>query len=167
MFQGLTAGMPLYIFYKNELRVAEGRVVSANTHPPMPNPNNPMAILNGPVTDITVTVDGKNLPPFQGLAPQAMIATFSNDGLVISEDKRLIDNEIKAIQDYRQGIVDSHDESLNIVDKCRALRLSLNSELQKEVEREQELASLRGEITEMKDMLASLLGAKPKVKKED
>lgn len=166
--------MPLYIFYKNELKVSEGRVVSSNTHPPMPNPSNPMAILNGPVTDLTVCVDGKNLPPFQGLSPQAMIATFSNGEMVISEDKRLIDNEIKSIEDYRQGIIDSYDESKEIVAKCKTLRLSLNTELQKEAAHAQEIEALKAQVSEMNgkfddfmQLVANALGTKSKVKKEE
>lgn len=174
MFQALQPGMPLYILYKNELNVVEGRVVSASTHPPVPNPTNPMAILNGPVTDVIVSVNGKNLPPFQGLAPQAVTASFSNDGMFISEDKRYIDSELKTIEDYRQGIIDSYEPSKEIVAKCKALRLSLDKDKQKAVAQEQELAELRaqyasmnGKLEEFMQLVAGALGTKQKPKKED
>lgn len=162
MFQALTQGMPLYILYRNEPRVDEARVISVNTHPQQATPSNPMAILNGPVTDIVVSVDGKTLPPFQGLQPSAMVATFSADGMFISEDKNLIDNELKSIEDSHQRIVDGYDSSKEMVEKCRALRLKLNPDKRKEAEHAKEIARLQGEISEMKEMLMRALGTKPK-----
>ena len=166
MFQGLQAGMPLYILYKNDPKVVEARVVSCNTHPPVPNPNNPMAILNGPVTDVTVTVDGKTLPPFQGLSPNAMMATFSNDGMFISEDRGLIINEVTSMRDNSQRIVESFDIHKSMVEKCNELLLSLNPEKQKELAQAKEMSDLKGELAELKGMLSLLLGNKQKKKEE-
>lgn len=162
MFQALTQGMPLYILYRNEPRVDEARVISVNTHPQQATPANPMAILNGPVTDIVVSVDGKTLPPFQGLQPSAIVATFSSEGMFISEDKSLIDNELKSIEDSHQRIVDGYESSKEMVDKCKALRLKINPERQKEAAHAEEIARLQGEITEMKQMLMQALGTKSK-----
>ena len=162
MFQALTQGMPLYILYKNEPRVDEARIISVNTHPQQATPTNPMAILNGPVTDIVVSVDGKTLPPFQGLQPSAMIATFSSEGMVISEDKTLIDNEIKSLEESHQRIVDGYESSKEMVEKCKALRLKINPDKQKEAAHAQEIARLQGEISEMKEMLMRALGTKIK-----
>lgn len=166
MFQGLQAGMPLYILYKNEPRVADARVVSVNTHPPIPNPNNPMALLNGPVTDVTVSVDGKNLPPFQGLAPQAIMATFSSEGMVVSEDKGVILRELDSLEESHQRIVDSYEPSKAMVEKCRALKLQLNPEKQKELAQAKELSELRGQIDELKGMVSALLGTASKDKEK-
>lgn len=166
MFQALQPGMPIYILYKNVPKVVEARVVTANTHPQAPNPSNPMAILNGPVTDLVVSVDGKNLPPFQNLAPQSMMATFSNEGMVLSEDMGLIKNEMKSAREGHQRIVDSYGPSKEMVAKYDALFLSIDPEKQKEIAQQQEIASLRGELSEMKGMLAALLGAKAKKKEE-
>lgn len=160
MFQGLTQGMPLYILYKNEPKVETARVVSVNTHPQQATPTNPMAILNGPVTDIVVSVDGKTLPPFQGLQPSAMVATFSADGMFISEDKGLIDNELKAIEDNHQRIVDGYESSKEMVEKCKALRLQLNPDKQREAEYAKEMSRMQGELSEMKQLLMKVLGNK-------
>ena len=161
--------MPVYIFYKNEPRVVEARVVTANTHPQMPNPNNPMAILSGPVTDLTVSVDGKNLPPFQGLSPQSMIATFSSEGMVLSEDMGLIKNEMKSARDGHQRIVDSYKPSKEMVAKLDALFLSLDPDKQKEIAQAKEIEELRnqlsatnGKLDEMVSLFSAYLGKKKK-----
>lgn len=157
--------MPVYILYKNEPKVVEARVVNANTHPQMPNPNNPMAILNGPVTDLTVSVDGKNLPPFQSLSPQAMMATFSNEGMVISEDLSLIKNEMKSAREGHQRIVESYKPSKEMVAKYDALFLSLDPDKQKEAEQAKEIAELKaqlsntnGKLDDMMTLITAVLG---------
>lgn len=160
MFQSLTQGMPLYILYRNEPRMETARVISVNTHPQQATPSNPMAILNGPVTDIVVSVDGKTLPPFQGLQPSAMVATFSTEGMFISEDKSLIDNELKSIEDSHQRIVDGYDTSKEMVEKCKALRLKLNPDKQKEEARAKEIEKLQGQISEMKTLLMRVIETK-------
>ena len=161
--------MPVFILYKNDPRVVEARVVSANTHPQMPNPNNPMAILNGPVTDLTVSVDGKNLPPFQGLSPQAMMATFSSDNMVLSEDMALIKNEMKSAREAHQRIVDSYQPSKEMVEKYDALFLSYDPDKRKELEQAKEIAELKsqladtnGKLDEMMVALSAVLGKKTK-----
>ena len=172
MFQGLQPGMPVYIYYKNNPQVVEARVVTANTHPQMPNPNNPMAILNGPVTDLTVSVDGKNLPPFQGLSPQAMMATFTNDGMFLSEDMGLIKNEIKSERDKHQRIVECYKPSKEMVSKLDSLLLTLDPDRMKEVERDKEISELRSQLAanndkldEMMTLFSAVLGKK-KTKEE-
>lgn len=158
----------VYIFYKNEPKVVEARVVSSNTHPQM-NPNNPMAILGGPVTDLTVSVDGKNLPPFQGLSPQSMIATFSNEGMVLSEDLGLIKNEMKSARDAHQRIVDSYKPSKEMVSKLDSLFLSLDPDKQKEIAQAKEIEDLKnqlsatnGKLDEMVTLFSAYLGKKKK-----
>lgn len=169
MFQALTAGMPVYIFYKNEPKVVEARVVVANTHPQLPNPNNPMAILNGPVTDLTLSVDGKNLPPFQGLSPQAMMASFSNEGMFISEDMGLIKKEMQTERDAHQRIVDSYKPSKEMLAKYDNLFLMIDKDKQREVAQAKEIADLKsqlsdtnGKLDEMMALFTAVLGKKKK-----
>ena len=80
MFQGLTQGATVSLFYKNEPRVENGRVIAVNTHIPTYNPNQPMAMFNGPVTDITVQV-GNDTIPFSGLPASGVVADFPDKGL--------------------------------------------------------------------------------------
>ena len=82
--------------------------------------------------------------------------------MFISEDKNLIDNELKSIEDSHQRIVDGYESSKEMVEKCKALRLKLNPDKQKEAAHAQEIARLQGEISEMKQMLMQALGTKSK-----
>ena len=159
MFQGMTQGASLHILYKNEPRIETGRVISVNTHLPQYNPAQPQAMFGGMVTDITVSV-GNDTIPFQGLPANASVANFPDKGLFISEDKGLVVNEVTAMRDNSQRVVDSYEAHKAIRDKCDALLLSLNPEKQKEIRTEKEMAELKGELAEMKRMLSAFLGAK-------
>lgn len=161
MFQGLSQGATLYILYKNEPRMEKGRVISVNTHLPQFNPSQPQAMLGGMVTDLTVAVGSETIP-FAGLPATASVANFSDRGMFISEDQGMVVNEITAMRDNSQRIVDSYDAHKALRDKCDALLLSLNPDKQKELQNAKDVAELKGELAEMKKMLSAILGTKPK-----
>lgn len=163
MFQGLSQGATLYILYKNDPRMERGRVISVNTHLPQFNPAQPQAMFNGMVTDLTVAVGNETIP-FAGLPATASVANFPDKGMFVSEDQGMVVNEITAMRDNSQRIVESYDAHKAMRDKCDALLLSLNPERQKEMQNAKEMADLKGELAEMKEMLSAFLGSKTKEK---
>ena len=161
MFQGLSQGATLYILYKNEPRLERGRITSVNTHLPQFNPNQPQAMFNGMVTDLTVAVGSETIP-FAGLPANASVANFPDKGMFISEDQGMAVNEITSMRDNSKRIVDSYDAHKTLYERCDALLLSLNPEKQKELQNAREMEALKGELAEMKRMLSAVLGTKPK-----
>lgn len=161
MFQGLTQGATLFVLYKNEPRMEKARVVSVNTHLPMFNPSQPQAMLGGMVTDLAVAI-GSDTVSLAGLPASASVANFPDKGMFISEDQGMVINELTAMRDNSQRIVDSYDAHKALRDKCDALLLSLNPEKQKEMQNAKEMADLKGELGELKKMLSAFLGAKQK-----
>ena len=161
MFQGLSQGATLYILYKNEPRMEKGRIVSVNTHLPQFNPSQPQAMLGGMVTDLTVAV-GNETVNLAGLPATASVANFPDKGMFVSEDQGMIINELTAMRDNSQHVVDSYDAHGALRDKCDALLLSLNPEKQKELQNAKEMEELKGELSEMKRMLSAFLGTKQK-----
>lgn len=163
MFQGLSQGATLYILYKNEPRMETGRIISVNTHLPQFNPSQPQAMLGGMITDLTVSVGSETIP-FAGLPASASVANFPDKGIFISENQELVVNELTAIRDNSQRIVDSYEAHRALRDKCDDLLLSLNPERQKEMQSAKEMEELKGELAEMKQMLSAFLGSKSKEK---
>lgn len=161
MFQGLTQGATLYILYKNEPRMERGRVISLNTHVPQFNPAQPQAMFGGMVTDLNVAVGSETIN-LAGLPASASIANFPDKGMFVSEDQGMVINELTAMRDNSQRIVDSYEAHKNLRDKCDALLLSLNPEKQKEMQNAKDVAELKGELAEMKRMLSAYLGTKKK-----
>lgn len=161
MFQGLQQGATLFILYKNEPRIEKGRVLSLNTHLPQFNPNQPQAMFGGMVTDLNVAV-GNDTVPFAGLPATASVANFPDRGMFISEDQGMIVNELTAMRDNSQRIVDSYEANRMLRDKCDALLLSLNPEKQTQMQNAKDVAELKGELAELKRMLSAALGSKSK-----
>jgi len=161
MFQAMTQGATLFILHKNEPKVEVGRVVSVNTHLPQYNPNQPQAMFNGMVTDLTVSV-GSDTIPFLGLPASASTANFADKGLFISEDQGLVVNEITTLRDNSKRIIDSYETNKDLFEKYEALLISLNPDKQREVKSAKELAALKDELSEMKRMLSAILGTKTK-----
>lgn len=163
MFQGLSQGATLYILYKNEPRMEKGRITSVNTHLPQFNPSQPQALFSGMVTDLNVVI-GSETVPFVGLPATASVANFPDKGLFVSEDQGMVVNELTAMRDNSQRVVDSYETHKALRDKCDALLLSLNPDKQKEMQNAKDVAELKGELSEMKKMLSAFLG---NIKKEE
>lgn len=152
MFQGLTQGSTISILYRNTPRVADGRVVSANTHMPQFNPQQPMSIMNGPVTDITVQVDNETIP-FAGLPANGVVANFQDKGLFISTDRATVLREVDSVVNaYRQDLA-SVPEKERMLKAYEALQLEQNPERKMEVQRAQEMTDLKNEINELRKLL--------------
>lgn len=161
MFQGLSQGATLYVLYKNEPRMEKGRIMSVNTHLPQFNPSQPQAMFGGMVTDLTVSVGSETIP-FAGLPATASVANFPDKGLFVSEDQGMVINELTAMRDNSQRVVDSYEAHRALRDKCDALLLSLNPEKQKEMQNAKDVAELKGELADLKQMLSAFLGSNKK-----
>lgn len=157
----MTQGATLFILHKNEPKVDIGRIVSVNTHLPQYNPNQPQAMFNGMVTDLTVSV-GSDTIPFLGLPASASTANFADKGLFISEDQGLVVNEIATLRDNSKRIIDSYETNKDLFEKYEALLISLNPDKQREAKSAKELAELKNELFEMKRMLSVIVGTKTK-----
>lgn len=162
MFQSLSQGALLPILYKNEQRVEEGKVVAVNTHMPIYNPSQPMAILNGPVTDITVQVGNETIP-FAGLPANGLVANFPDKGLFIATDKAAVVREIESLAAASKQAIEQYPVHKEMLEKWEALLLRLQPEKQKEAQQAQEIESLKTQLATMSgkfDKMVEMLSAK-------
>ena len=162
MFQSLSQGVIIPILYKNEPRVVDGKIVSVNTHMPTYNPTQPMAMLNGPVTDITVQV-GNDTIPFAGLPANGVVANFPDKGLFISTDRTAVLREIEAMASASKQALEQVPAHQKMVESCEALLIQLQPERQKEAQQAQEIESLKTQLTSINtkfDKMVEMLSAK-------
>ena len=152
MFQGLSQGGTVYLLYRNIPKVADGRVMSVNTHLPSYNPQQPLAMMNGPVTDITIQIGDETIP-FAGLPANGVVANFPEKGYFLSTDKSAIIREVEAMSSASKQILQSIPAHEKMVQDCEALLLDLNPDKKKEAEQAKEITSLRSEIEELKTLL--------------
>lgn len=159
MFQGLSQGASVTIFYRNEPRIITGKVLSVNTHVPTYNPNQPMAMFNGLVTDISVQVGGETIP-FAGLPANGVVADFPSKGIYLAIDSAAAYKEVDVSIDALEQDLATVPAKQNLLEGYKNLRLEKNPEVKKEAQREKEMQELRGEVSEMMRMLTEILGSK-------
>lgn len=164
MFQGLSQGSSVTIFYRNEPpRIVTGKVVSANTHMPAYNPNQPMSMFNGLVTDISVQVGNETIP-FAGLPANAVVADFPNKGMFLAVDEAAAYRELDtAINAFEQDLA-SVPAKQALLEGYKNLRMEKNPDARMEAQREKEMAEIRGQLSEMRQMISAIYGNKAKEK---
>lgn len=156
MFQSLTQGVTIPVLLKNVPKVVDGKVMSVNTHMPVYNPTQPMAVLNGPVTDITVQVENETIP-FAGLPANGIMANFPDKGYFIATDKSAILREVESMQTASRQALEQMPAHQKMVKDCDALLLSLQPEKQKEAKQAQEIESLKTQLADMGDKFDRLM----------
>lgn len=158
MFQNLTQGASVTIFFRNEPpRIETAKVVSINTHMPGYNPNQPMAVFNGLVTDITVQIGNETIP-FAGLPANGVVADFPSKGMYLSVDSSAAYRELdSAINAFEQDLATVPSKQ-KLLEGYKSLRVKNNPEAQ----REKEISEMRGQLNEMQRMLSEILGTKSK-----
>lgn len=158
MFQSLGQGASVSVFYRNyPPRIVTGRVVASNTHAPAYNPNHPMAVFNGFVTDLTVQIGNETIP-FAGLPANGVSANFPDKGIFLSEESAA------AFKELGNAVLALEQDLSTVPEKTKLLEgyKSIQSESDPEAQRDKEVAAMRGELSEMKKMLSDLLGSKLK-----
>lgn len=162
MFQALSQGAVIPVLFKNEPRVADGRVLSVNTHMPVYNPSQPMAILGGPVTDITVQV-GNDTIPFAGLPANGVVANFQDKGYFIATDRSAVLHEIESMASIARQALEQVPAHQKMLEGCEALLLQLQPDKQKEIQQAKEIEGLKTQLDEMTgkfDRIVEMLSAK-------
>lgn len=157
MFQGLSQGALVSILYKNTPRVADGKVLSVTTHMPQYNPSQPMAMLNGPVTDITVQV-GNDTIPFAGLPANGVTANFPDKGIFLSTDRSAVLREIETLAASSKQVLEQVPAHEKMVKDCEELLMQLQPEKQKEAQQAQEIESLKTQLAKTNGKLDQLVG---------
>ena len=155
MFQSLSQGAIIPVLYKNGPRVEDGKVLSINTHVPAYNPAQPMAMLNGPVTDITIQVGGETIP-FAGLPANGVVANFPDKGIFLSTDKAAVLRELEAMAAASRQILEQVPAHQKMVKDCEALLLSLQPEKQKEAQQAKEIEDLKTQLSDMNGKFSQL-----------
>ena len=162
MFQNLSQGAVVSLFYRNEPRVADGRVIAVNPHIPTFNPNQPMSMLNGMVTDITIQVGNETIP-ISGLPANGVVANFPEKGLFISTDRAAVNREVQSMASALEQDLAQTSAKQKMLDELRAIDAKSNPEKRLQEQQAREFEVLRtqvGEMTSRFDQVVNLLSAK-------
>lgn len=147
MFQNLRIGTPLYVLYKNEPKVDHGEVIFVGN----PVPQFGQTTFNaGIMAQQPMTVDVKIKSGEQTIELQKLPATMSiadyGNGMVVSESRDAILNEISVLKGNSQRVIDSVEQHKKVVQKCDALLEDLNPQIRQDAERSREIEALSSRV---------------------
>ncbi|MCQ2349102.1 MAG: hypothetical protein MJZ98_01320 [Paludibacteraceae bacterium] len=163
MFSNVRIGTTIYVLHKSEAKLEIGEVTYKTEPTPMYTNTYQSGIMQPQkmYVDLDVRINGENVK-FQKLQADATIA--DSNGMVVSESRDAILNEVLAMQKCSQSIIDSVEHHTEIVSRCNALVQELNPDAKRDAERAKEIVDLRSEVGELKNMLTQLLSKKEKEK---
>lgn len=157
MLSALRPGTPVYVLYKNEPRFAVAKVSQvSNQYPNLGYPQ-PLIPGNNVAVDIMIEVDGKT-ETYQRIPLNSTVAEFPEKGVLISETREGIINEVNAIRSASQTAIDQMDAHRQVIASCDQLLFDLNPQLKKDQEQAQEIATLKQQLAGMSDQIAALTG---------
>lgn len=158
MFQSLRNGTPLYVLHKNEPRLEVGDVTFVSNPTAQFGQSYQMGNLMGQPTtvDVNIKVEGQEKPIEIKQLPAALSIADYGNGMVISESKEAIINEIGLLKNNSQKVIDSIDQHKQIVLKCDELLQELNPQIKQEAERSREIESLSKRVGNMESSMGRI-----------
>ena len=159
MLSNLRPGTPVFVVFKNGPRVATAKVAQLSSqYPPQFNFQMPQNTANmSPMFDLTLELDGKT-ELFQRIPINTAIAEFPEKGLIVSETKDGVVNEINAIMGTATSEIEKMPYYEQTVANCKQILLDINPELKREQEQAAEIATLKEQLAGMSDQIAALTG---------
>lgn len=158
MLSALRPGTPVYVLYKNEPRFAVAKVSQvSNQYPNLGYQQQPLVPGNNLAVNIVIEVDGK-LEPYERIPLNTSIAEFPDKGVIISETRDGIINEVNAIKSASVTALQQVDMHKNVIASCDKLLFDLNPQLRKEQEQATEIANLKEQLNGMSEQIAALTG---------
>lgn len=169
MLSALRPGTPVYVLYKNEPRFAVAKVSQvSNQYPNIGYQQQPLVPGNNFAVNIAIEVDGK-IENYERIPLNSSIAEFPDRGVLISETRDGIINEVNAIKSASVTALQQVETHKNVIASCDKLLFDLNPQLRKEQEQAAEIATLKEQLSGMSEQIAALtgmlsksLGKKPK-----
>ena len=155
MFSGVRQNNLFYILEKeNEPKLKIGQVVSVSNLQPVFG--QPYGQTTDNYVDITVKVDGETME-FKKLPSSASIADSGKDGVVVSDNKEVMNNEVESMLQSSQSILDRVDYHKKVVENCNQILRVLNPRLAKEKERDDDISNLKNKIGGLEDKMDKIL----------
>ena len=159
MLSNLRPGTPVFVVFKNGPRVATAKVAQLSSQYP-PQFNIQMGQLGAnmsPMFDLTLEIDGKT-ELFQRIPINTSVAEFPEKGIILSETRDGVVNEVNAIRGEATSVLDKRQFYEQTVANCDQILLEINPELKREQEQATKIANLEAQLAGMSDQLAALTG---------
>lgn len=159
MLSTLRQGTPVFVIFRNGPRVATAKVAQISSqYPPQFNIQmGQMGANMSPMFDLTLEMDGKT-ELFQRIPVNTSIAEFPEKGIIISESRDGVINEVTAIRGNAVSELDKRSYYEQTVANCDQILLDVNPDLKREQEQASKIAKLEEQLAGMSDQIAALTG---------
>lgn len=155
MFSGVRQNNLFYILEKeSEPKLRVGQVVSVSNPQPLFSQSYGQPTEN--FVDITVKVDNETME-FKKLPASASIADSGKDGVIVSDNKEVMNNEVESMLQSSQSILERVDYHKKVVENCNQILRVLNPRLAKEKERDDDINKLKNKIGGLEDKMDKIL----------
>ena len=159
MLSTLRQGTPVFVIFRNGPRVATAKVAQISSqYPPQFNIQmGQMGANMSPMFDLTLEMDGKT-ELFQRIPVNTSIAEFPEKGIIISESRDGVINEVTAIRGNAVSELDKRSYYEQTVANCDQILLDVNPDLKREQEQASKIAKLEEQLAGMSEQIAAMTG---------
>ena len=156
MFSALTQGSLIYVLDKTDrLKFKVGEVIGI-TQPKYNTDFNISQSNTQTYVDIKVKLDNYTTD-FNNIPSSSSIISYNNGKLILSETKQGLQNEVESTLHNSKEIVDNIDFYKNSITDCESILKELNPQFAKDAERDEQISSLKDEMSTVKNTLNKLV----------
>lgn len=156
-FKSLQPGQSVYIIYRNDKpRLVVAEVVSRNE--PHFNVNNPTAAIGTnlkQVVDITAK-NGEEVIPLGNLTADAETATYNNGAQFIGASQEATLREVDRMMAESRQVLDKVEYHQSVLAEGEKMLEVLNPQYKEAKAQKQDIADLRGQMSQLMQMVADL-----------
>lgn len=152
MFSNLSQNSILYVLdLKNKPKVLSGPIERISIPRPKYNTFNPNMEM---VVDIIANINGERRE-FKGV-PNSTIADFGEDAFVLAESRDVLNSYVHSMLQNSKNIVNSIEKHQSLITQYEEAIQELNPDLKASKENDKAIKDLKDEISELKQMIASM-----------
>lgn len=155
MLRDLRAGTVIYVLNKKEPKLEIGEVTDIKTSLAPPTFMGGTLQPQRPVVDITAMF-GTEQRNYKQLPADVSVADFPKDGVVISDSRDQMANEVDALKKLSKRVIDEVDNHKRIFRECDKIMADLDPEIKKKAQQAQEIEDLKGQVSEILSLLKGL-----------
>lgn len=152
-FKELKPNYAVFILHKNDVRYAQGKVVSVSN----PRFQNGMGMsfgqTNQQVVDVTIDENGEQLTY---TIPETLDVTYAN-GLVLATSKEKIQYEVEMMKNRAEELIANVDKNKQIVTNCEKILADINPALKDKQKTEERFTALEENMGKMSALIEQLV----------
>lgn len=155
MLRDLRVGTVIYVLNKREPRLEIGEVTDTKISMTPPTFTGGVPQPQRPLVDITATF-GTETRNYRQVPADVAIADFSKEGIVITDNKEQMVNEIESLKKLSKRLVDEVDRHKKIVKDCDKLLAELDPQVKEKVQQSQDIENLKAQMGAVNSQLTQI-----------